>query len=196
MGTQAMNNFIGCCTEDPTAFEKPIKRQKVFTFAEEGVKETKRINGKVKEIQMQRDMCGKLLMLSMKNKIHMKLVFKFPLSIVPLVFGQTDGTMNQHTPKATLIHAIAGKSATHPPRHIDAYVIDGFFFLHLFASVLPGIYQDIVRFLLVKLINFPAKEIHLVFDNIKSPSIKDTERDRRGNLEGHTLYSTLGLKQK
>lgn len=75
MGTQAMNNFIRCCTEDPTAFEKPIKRQKVFTFAEEGVKETKRINGKVKEIQMQRDMCGKLLMLSMKNKIDMKLVY-------------------------------------------------------------------------------------------------------------------------
>ena len=35
-----------------------------------------------------------------------------------------------------------------------------------------------------------------MFDNIKSPSIKDTERDRRGNLERHTLYSTLGLKQK
>ena len=74
---------------------------------------------------MQRDMCGKLLMLSMKNKIDMKLVFKFPLSIVSLVFGKTDGTMN-HTPKATLINAFAGKSATHPPRHIDAYVIDGF----------------------------------------------------------------------
>ncbi|EFX78456.1 hypothetical protein DAPPUDRAFT_105253 [Daphnia pulex] len=87
MRTQAMNNFIRCCTEDPTAFEKPIKRQKVFTFAEEGVKETKRINGKVKEIQMQRDMCGKLLMLSMKNKIDMKLVCKFPLSIVPLMIA-------------------------------------------------------------------------------------------------------------
>ncbi|KAK4028865.1 hypothetical protein OUZ56_021884 [Daphnia magna] len=170
------------------AFEKPIQKQKIHTFSEEGIKINRRVNGKIEEVKMERDMFVRLLMLSMKNKIDIAVVFQYPLTPVPLVFGQIDGTVNT-TAKSTMIKSIIGTSSYDQPKEIDAYIVDGFFFLHLFASNLPLIYEDIIRFLL-------AKEIHLVFDNIVSPSIKDLERDRRGTSERHTHYTILGLKQK
>lgn len=53
-----------------------------------------------------------------------------------------------------------------------------------------------VAFLLTKLVNFNAKEIHFVLDNIPAHSIKDIERERLGNSDRYVNYSTLGLKQK
>ncbi len=35
-GGNAMNDFIMRCLRDPTEFEKPIKKQKIATFAEDG----------------------------------------------------------------------------------------------------------------------------------------------------------------
>lgn len=195
IGRKAMDDFIQRCVADSAAFEKPIQKQKIHTFAEEGIKINRRVNGKIQEVKMERDMFGRLLMLSMKNKIDMAVVFQYPLTPVPLVFGQIDGTVNT-TAKSTMIKSIIGTSSYDQPKEIDAYIVDGFFFLHLFASNLPLIYEDIIRFLLVKLCNLKAKEIHLVFDNIVSPSIKDLERDRRGTSERHTHYTILGLKQK
>ena len=159
-GRQSMKEFIQRCAYDPGGFERPIKKEKISTFAEEGLKVSKRVHGKIQDIKMQRDTCGRLLMLSLKNKIDMKIVFQYPLSIVPLVFGQTDGSMN-HTPKSTLIKALIGNHTESKPKDIDAYVVDGFFFLHLFANRLPMIYEDIIHFLLVKIVNFLAKELHL-----------------------------------
>jgi hypothetical protein len=195
-GERAMNSFIQRCAEDENAFEKPIKKLVISTFVTEGIKVSRTLNGKIQAVKMERDMVGRLLMLSLNHKIDMKLVFEFPLAPVPLVFAHIDGSVN-HTPKSTLIKAIGGTNHSEDgPSQIDAYIVDGFFFLHLYASRLPLIYEDIVRFLLLKLVNFRANEIHLVFDNINSPSIKDIERDRRANSNRHTHYSALGLKQK
>ena len=194
-GTRAMNEFIQRCVDDEHAFQKPIKKLKIATFAEEGIKVSKRINGKIKEVKMERDMVGRLLMLSLNHKIDLKLVFGYPLAPVPLVFGHIDGSTTQ-TPKSTLINALTGTTPAEQPKPIDAYIVDGFFFLHLHATRFPVVYEDVARFILLKLVNVDAKEIHLVFDNISSPSIKDIERDRRGNSDRHTNYSNLGLKQK
>ena len=167
----------------------------ISTFAQEGMKVNRRINGKLTEVKMERDMVGRLLMLSLTSKIDMKLVFEYPLSPVPLVFGHIDGSIN-HTPKSTLIKALVGSRTWEPPKIIDSYIVDGFFFLHLHATRLPAVNDEVVAFLLTKLVNFNAKEIHFVLDNIPAYSIKDIERERRGNSDRYVNYSTLGLKQK
>ena len=126
-GTRAMNEFIQRCVDDEHAFQKPIKKLKIATFAEEGIKVSKRINGKIKEVKMERDMVGRLLMLSLNHKIDLKLVFGYPLAPVPLVFGHIDGSTTQ-TPKSTLIKALTGTTPAEQPKPIDAYIVDGFFF--------------------------------------------------------------------
>lgn len=41
------------------------------------------------------------------------------------------------------------------------------------------LFENVVRYIFLKLVNMNAKEIHVGFDNITSPSIKDIERERR-----------------
>jgi hypothetical protein len=115
IGGKAMVEFIKNCVADPTTFEKPIKKQKIASFAEEGVSIKRKVNGKLQDIKMQRDMFGRLLMLSLNRKIDMAIVFEYPLTPVPLVFGQTDGTVNQ-TSKSTLIKSIVGSNSFEEPR--------------------------------------------------------------------------------
>lgn len=50
---------------------------------------------------MERDIVGRLLIHAMEKKIDLQEVFKFPLSPVPLVFGQVDGSLNK-TQKSSL----------------------------------------------------------------------------------------------
>ena len=76
-------------------------------------------------------MVGRLLMLSLTSKIDMKLVFEYPLSPVPLVFGPIDGSIN-HTPKLTLIKALVGSRTWEPPKMIETYIVDDFsFFIYM-----------------------------------------------------------------
>lgn len=114
IGSRAMNEFIQRCVENEHAFQQPIKKQAISTFADEGIKISRRINGKIKEVKMERDMVGRLLMLSIKHKIDLKLVFGYPLAPVSLVFGHIDGSTT-HTPKSTLMKALIGTSYSEQP---------------------------------------------------------------------------------
>lgn len=82
------------------------------------------------------------------------------------------------------------------PQEIDAYIIDGFFFLHLMSNNLPSTYEAIARVLFIRLCSYKGKEIHLIFDHIVSPSIKDCERDRRSDDDRSVEYGTIGKKQR
>jgi hypothetical protein len=47
---RAMNDSIHRYVENEHAFQQPIKKQAVSTFADEGIKISRRINGKIKEL--------------------------------------------------------------------------------------------------------------------------------------------------
>ena len=71
--------------EDTTRFEKPIKRNKVHTFATGNT--PFRLQGKDKEIiaiSLMRDLFGSILFLSLKQRIVMGEVLKYPLTQVTL----------------------------------------------------------------------------------------------------------------
>ena len=71
--------------EDTTRFEKPIKRNKVHTFATGNT--AFRLPGKDKEIiaiSLMRDLFGSILFLSLKQRIVMGEVLKYPLTQVTL----------------------------------------------------------------------------------------------------------------
>jgi hypothetical protein len=195
IGEKAMNDYIERCHEDPLSFELPIRRQKISTFANDGKKIKRSCQGIIKEIKMERDMLGKLLMISLNHKLDIGLVLQYPLTPVPLVFSHLDGTINS-TDKAVLYKNLEKRVDSVGPEVIDVYIVDGFFFLHLLGPNIPQIYEDIARFILVKLCKLKAKTIHLVFDRILSPSIKDLERDVRSDCDRSTNYGSFGKKQK
>ena len=194
-GNDARNQFIERCIEDPASFEKPIKKQKIFSFSSEGVK-TKRIrgDGKIQEVKMERDLMGRILAIALENKVDIKQVLEYPLTPVPLSLCHIDGLMNK-TPKATLFQKLETRFKTVPPSWIDVYMVDGFFFLHLCLD-LPMQYGKMARHILEKLCRSKAKRIDLVFDRIITPSIKDAERDLRSHSERDLPIKISGPNQQ
>lgn len=53
----------------PSWIWKPIKKQKITTFAEDGAVVKRTTKGAIEEIKMERDLMGKLLMISLKGKL-------------------------------------------------------------------------------------------------------------------------------
>ena len=75
-------------------------------------------------------------------------------------------------------------------------IIDEMFFLHLWKD-LPATFGTIARFLLIKAFAQKGNNIHLVFDKVVSPSVKDCECDSRsGYQERGSQYQITGPNQR
>ena len=83
--------------------KKKLSKQKVYTFASEGVKfVAKSGKGKLVEVRMERDLFGSILFLALQRQIDMGEVLTYPLTPIPLSLCHIDGKMNK-TPKSTLM---------------------------------------------------------------------------------------------
>ena len=130
---------------------------------------------KTEAVVMVRGLFGSVLFLSLQRKVDMAEVFCYPLTPVSLSLCYTDGTILK-SPKAKLLTELESRVKSEAPTKIDAAVVDGMFFLHLLVDP-PKTFKQIAIYLLRKMFNsFNCKNIHLVFDKVVSPSIKDLER--------------------
>ena len=194
-GEKSYNAFVQSVIDDPAAFEKPIKKQRLLNFASMAVKVKKIVNGKATVLQMERNLFSRLLTISLEKKICMDLVLEYPLTPVPLVFGQLDGSMNKTT-KSVIYDILDARVKSPAPRVIDALLVDGFFFLHVHGKQLPNTFGKVAKHILKELCRTSAKRIDLVFDQILTPSIKDAERDRRCTTTGRdAAYNISGPNQ-
>ena len=118
---------------------------------------------------------------------------KYPLSPVPPFVCQYNGDMHK-TDKSKLEKILKSKiSQSQSPVDINVDVIDGFHFLHLLSKNLPQIFDRVSQYILKKICNTPASEIHLVFDRYFPFWIKDCEREHRN--EEDYAYSITGPAQ-
>jgi hypothetical protein len=85
-GEKMRDEFIQNCCNDPESFERPIPRQKLHTFASEGVRIKKtRIDRKVQELRMERDLFGRILAIALEEKVDIRNVLEYPLTPVRYV---------------------------------------------------------------------------------------------------------------
>ena len=177
-GESWSSEFRDACFQDPGRFEKAIPRRKNLNFASASVKSTVTVGKKVKEVAGTRDLFGRLLLLSTKERIDLEKVLQYPLTPVPLSLAHTDGSMNT-TDKSKLLHKIEDHmESSITLLETDVVIVDATFFLHL-QKDLPMTFGEIAALVLRQLVRM-AKEVHLVCDVYRSPSIKDAERERRG----------------
>ena len=84
-GRELHNNFISECQEDPSRFERPIKKQKLLTFKDEGAKGRKKsVDRKIAELKCTRDLIGRFVVLAMKKDLDLEHDMSYPLTTVPL----------------------------------------------------------------------------------------------------------------
>lgn len=181
-GHTLREQFISERAVDSSRFESPIKKNKILTFSNMAKKKQVRIMGKVQEVRMQRDLFGRLLGVSMDQKLDLEKVLTYPLTPVPLSLCHLDETICK-TDKSVLLKSLEGKIKTIAPSHIDIVIVDGFFILHTLKE-LPKTFGNISKKILQTFTKYSSHRIDIIFDRYFSPSIKDNEHIlRSGNVE-------------
>ena len=172
IGASAKEKFVSKCVKDPANFKKPIKKQKAITFATQLKKYKIKGDEKGEITTMIR---GLFVNLYKKEKVDMAEVLRYPLTPLPLSLCHTDGRM-QSTPKSALLNEIEARVACVLTEYIDVIIVDGvFFFLHLFIDLLSTMGQTVTVILKKTCSSCNSDTIHLVFDKMVTPSIKELE---------------------
>ena len=185
-GKSLQEKFIKECNKDPDKFENPISRQKMKTFATELKKvKVRGSNEKTAVSTMMRDLFDSILCVALEKKVDMADILTYPLTPVPLSLCHLDGSM-QKTQKTKLLQELEKRVKSTSPSHIDVTIIDAMFFLHLLFD-LPQTFGQIATVILKRVCNVKSRVIHLVFDEVISPSIKDCERDSRSDCRDESV---------
>ena len=126
---------------------------------------------------MTRDLFGRLLCLATSIDIDLAKVFNHLLTPVSMAFAHVDGSPHK-TDKSALMKKLKGMIDSNPPAEIDVSIVDAMFFIRTLSN-LPSTFGGVAGVIL-KIICQLAKEVHLICDTYKSPSVKDIERELRG----------------
>ena len=150
-------------------------------------------------ISLVKDLFGSVLFLSLslslslKQRIDMGEILKYPLTQVPLSLTNFDGSIKK-IPKAKLLKELESRVASVKRASIDLMIIDAMFFLNLLVDP-PSTFGSIARYMLGCICSTTSREIHFVLDKIIHPSIKDCERDAR-SLDRSNSCNIIGSSQK
>ncbi|CAH0562802.1 unnamed protein product [Brassicogethes aeneus] len=142
---------------------------------------------------MQRDLFGRLLGVTVDQKLNLDEVFQFPLTPMPLSMCHVDGSIHK-TDKSVLLKSLESQITSNEQEDIDLVVIDGFFVLHTVKEI-PIQYGKIASKCLSVFLNHKSNGIAVIFDSYFSPSIKDNEHLLRDNTE-ERQFRISGPEQK
>ena len=134
-GTKLKKAFTSECLKDPNRCEKNITLQKLHRFASEEQKYKIKANEKLVVVKMERDLSGRILLMSLQHQIDVGELFKFPLTPVPLSLCHVDGSMLK-TQKSKLLRELEQRIVATDLGHVDVTIVDGMFFC-TYLKILP-----------------------------------------------------------
>ena len=135
-----------------------------------------------------------IIFLSLQHKIDMEEVLSYPLTPIPLSLCHMEG-LKETTPKVKFLHKLESCIPIDMLPNIDATVIDATFFLHQ-QKTISGLSGALSSYLLTRICAEKGNELHMVYDNVQSPSIKDCEREERSkNVSRESNYQITGPGQ-
>ena len=141
-------------------------------------------------VEMVQNLFGNILFLALQREIDMAKVLQFPLTPTPLLLSHAEGSIFK-TQKSKLMGELESRIFSEKTNHVDVTIIDAMFFLHLWKD-LPATFGTITRFLLIKAFAQKGNNMHLLFDKVVSPSVKDCKGDSRsGYQEQGSQYQVL-----
>ena len=164
-----------------TQFHQPVKRNKVPSFKSSENKITLKKDNKVRELDTNRNIIGKLLSLSIKANrlINLEEAFKYPLYTVPLCLAHRDGSMKKPW-KSKLVECIIPDNNIQNEeiidKHMSAYVLD---MMAQIRSCINNVPETFEQFTEIFLSSIPKnfRRVDLVADTYPDVSIKSEERE-------------------
>ena len=178
-------------------FYEPIKKLKLSTFSK--LKESVKIKIQDK-MTAEKNVFGRIAIMSQHKNIDMKEIFAFPLSLVPWALADSMGTLKK-TNKAILIHELENVELAEPNEEVvsnTCTVIDGMALVRKIKTA--GLtHEEFALKLLNTLLSTSSSSsrIDVVFDVHQQISIKNAERARRksGSFEFKKIVGSQQIKQ-
>ena len=185
-GEEQYNDFVqNRLLSDEIKFHDTLTRNKLVLFKDCGKNVVVNKDGKLKSIEVNRNIIGNLLALSAKTGqlIDFNKALEFPLCPVDLNLSNPDGS-RRSTQKSKLTEIIIQEltlmnNAEFPQKsEVIAYVVDLMALVRTITNI-PGTYEELT-FQLIRLLPTGYKRVDIVADTYREVSIKDPERRKRG----------------
>lgn len=198
IGVQQRDNFLKECIDDPSRFDRAIKRNHIHNFSLENIKSKKSLGKTIDEASDERNALAHLLCQSMNKKVDLLNAFSYPLTTVPLSLAHMDGTIISNNRKGELTSLLVAHSQietrANKPERFDVEVIDGFHYLSTLRES-PMKYGQFAEFLLKRICDSDSFEIHIIFDKPETSCIRDL--DIQQNIYDHSMeYKITGPNQE
>ena len=173
-------------------FHDPIKKTKLTLFSNASSTKIKK-NGKETSIEVNRNIIGKLLALSMKTgkQIDFEAALSFPLTQIPLSLANADGS-RRTTQKSKLVEVL--RSYTEDSRDqvdladADTFIVDFIAQVRILTKEVPETYEHLA----LKILNSIPKgytRVDIVSDTYREISIRTAERQNRGTSSKISIKS-------
>ena len=186
-GLQQMKAFVEQrINSNAVGFWKPIPNMKIKTFSSANKKIHVKSSDKLVTVNADRDLFGRLLIVSNTRQISLKDVLSFELSPVPYSLANTDGSLRKGT-KSVLcsllekdVNVVQQLTALPNPTVV---IIDGMAIIQMSKSAGTSTFGDLsekyYNIFTAPLFSNNCVQVHVVFDQYWENSIKEGERERR-----------------
>lgn len=187
-GTKQMKTFIEECKADHKRFDRPLKKNSIKNFSMELVKNKNSTFKNINHTKMESNILIQVFCLAMKKEIQLRSLLSFPLTTVPHSLAHFDGSMISHQ-KGELTKILISKVNQQNNQSIipDVDIVDGFNLLNSFGES-PTKYGHFATFVLSRICDTPAQEVHVLFDKREGPSPRDVDiKKKRELFDFHTV---------
>ena len=198
-GLSALNTFIEeRLVKKTTGFYEPIKKLKLSTFSKLKKSVKIKIQDKIVQFTAEKNIFGRIAMMSQHRNIDMKEIFAFPLGPVPWALADSMATLKK-TNEAILMHEL--EKNAEPNEEVlsnTCTVIDGMALVRMIKRA--GLtYEEFALKLLNTVLSSSSSStrVDVVFDVYRQISIKNAERARRksSSLEFKKIVGSQQMKQ-
>lgn len=182
-GTEQMQKFINECKLDPNRFDRPLKRNALKNFSVELFKNKHSAFKGIDQTKAERNILGQILCLALKKEIDLESLFSYPLTSVPHSLAHFDGSMvsNQKGDLTAILMMKSDNQQSNCSIDFEVDVIEGFYLLATMRES-PTKYGQLAKFVLQKMCNTTAHEVHVFFDKKERPSPRDIEINKQKDL--------------
>ena len=191
-GRQQMKAFVEQrINSNAVGFWEPIPNMKIKTFSSANKKIHVKSSDKLVTVNADRDLFGRLLIVSNTRQISLKDVLSFELSPIPYSLANADGSLRKGT-KTVLcsllekdVNVVQQLTALPNPTVV---IIDGMAIIQMSKSAGTSTFGDLsekyYNIFTAPLFSNNCVQVHVVFDQYWENSIKEGERERRGASVG------------
>lgn len=199
-GMKQMKVFINECKLDQNRFDRPLKKNVLKNFTVEIFKNKNSTFKNIDQMKHERNILGQVLCLALKKEIDLHSLFSYPLTSIPHSLSHFDGSMISTSKKGeltTILTSKMGGQDTSNSIDFEVDIIDGFYLLNNFRES-PTKYGHFSTFLLKRICNTTALEIHIIFDKREASSPRDVAIKKHKDLYDSfsVNFSIKGVNQE